>query len=155
TISSHSALVRERVEIAAEETSPPFAQSRTLPEIIRRGSFLSRDKVSNEPGQTLFRLLCFLRDEFGRAPDRLPGRMATLHVFRVEAGLPQRDGGLAADMEAVNAEHHHRLGLRKLASPFLHEVRVAPGRAVHDLLLPRHGVPRASVDNLDRLAGLE
>src|SRR5262245_32406929 len=58
-------------------------------------------------------------------------------------------------METVYAEHHHRVGLRQLAGPFLHEVRVAPGRTLHDVLLPRHGVPRASVDDLHRLAGLE
>ena len=38
---------------------------------------------------------------------------------------------------------------------FLHEVRVAPGRTVHDVLQPRHGVPPAGVDDLHWLASLE
>src|SRR5919109_5390831 len=102
-----------------------------------------------------FILLRFLRDGFDCASNRLPGRVATLHVLRVVAGLPQHDRGLTADMEAVYAEHHHRFGLRKLAGPFLHAVRVAPSRTVHDFLLPRHGVPRASVDDLHWLDSLD
>src|SRR5258706_5493480 len=120
-------------------------------------------QVVNEKGATSpdaaawlrFNLWRFLCDGFDCASNRLPGRVATLHVLRVEAGLPQDDRGLAADMEAVYAEHHHRVGLRQLAGPLLHEVRVAPGRTVHDVLLPRHGVRRASVDDLHWLASLE
>src|SRR6476620_10212290 len=97
----------------------------------------------------------FLRHRFDRASNRLPGRVTALHVLRVEAGFPQLDRGLAADVEAVYAEHHHRVGLRQLAGPFLHEVRVTPDRTVHDVRLPRHGVPRASIDDLHWLASLE
>src|SRR5262245_52691326 len=76
-----------------------------------------------------------LRDGFDCASNRLPGRVATLHVLRVEACLPQHDRSLAAYMETVNAEHHYRVGLRQLTGPLLHEVWVAPSRTVHDVLL--------------------
>jgi len=51
----------------------------------------------------------------GRAADRFPRRVSARHVLRVEAEIAQRDRGLAADVEAVHAEHHHRVGLRQLA----------------------------------------
>src|SRR5256885_14337220 len=73
-----------------------------------------------------FNRLRFLHEGFGCASNGLPGRVATLHVLRVEARLAQYYRGLAADMEAVHAEHHYRVGLRELAGPFLHEVRGAP-----------------------------
>src|SRR5215510_11863067 len=118
--------------------------------------FGSRHRSSRPAAACLhFILLRFLYDGFDCASNRLPGRVPTPHVLRVVAGLPQHDRGLAADMEAVYAEHHHRVGLRQLAGPFLHEVRVAPGRTVHDVLLPRHGVPRTSVDDLHWLASIE
>src|SRR5262249_15456972 len=51
----------------------------------------------------------------GRAADRFPRRVSARHVLRVEAEIAQHDRGLAADVEAVHAEHHHRVGLRQLA----------------------------------------
>src|SRR5262245_23973286 len=55
-----------------------------------------------------------------RAADGFPARMAAFHVPGVEAGLPQGDRRAAADVEAVDAVHDHRLRLRQLAHPFLH-----------------------------------
>jgi hypothetical protein len=58
-------------------------------------------------------------------------------------------------VEAVDAVHDHRLRLRQLAHPFLHPVRVAPGRADGDVLDARDGVLRAGVDELQWLAGVQ
>src|SRR5438046_3219118 len=87
--------------------------------------------------------------------DRLPAGMAAFHVLRVEAGLAQRNGGATSDMKSVDAEDDHGVGLRQLAHPFLHPLRVAPRGAVDDVLRARDVVPGTRVDELDRLSGLE
>src|SRR5688572_1950709 len=74
--------------------------------------------------------------------DRLPARVAALHVLRVETRVAQRDRRLAADVKAVDAEHHHRVGFRQLAGPFLHALGVAPGGAFDDVLRAGNVVPR-------------
>src|SRR5262245_28347317 len=43
-----------------------------------------------------------------RVTDRLPARVAAVHVLRIEARLAQLDGGLATDVKAVRAVHDHR-----------------------------------------------
>jgi hypothetical protein len=54
-----------------------------------------------------------------RAAGCFPAGVAAFHVLGVKACLAQRDRGLAADMEAVGAEHHDRLVLRQVADPLL------------------------------------
>src|SRR5688500_19511447 len=64
----------------------------------------------------------------GRSADRLPRRVAAGHELRVEAEIPQLDGGLASDVESVGAEHDDRVRFRQLADPFLDALPVAPRR---------------------------
>src|SRR5215469_4310327 len=80
--------------------------------------------------------------------DGLPGIVPAGHVTRVKARLAQCLGGLAANVEAVDAECDNRIGLRQLADPFVHTLRIAPGGAVHDVLGSGAVVPRARVDDL-------
>src|SRR2546425_7045550 len=92
--------------------------------------------------------------ELDRASDRFPGRVAAFHVLRVESGLAERDGCLASDVKSVSAEHDHRIRFRQFADPLLDAFRIAPDSAVHDVLLPRNIGPRASIDDLERRAGV-
>src|SRR5688500_5042623 len=62
--------------------------------------------------------------ELHRAADRAPREVAAFHVLRVKALLPQRDGGLAADVKAVDAVHDDGLALRELPGPLLHALRI-------------------------------
>src|SRR4029450_5090722 len=96
-----------------------------------------------------------LRVQFYRPSDRLPGRVAPLHVLRVEAGFAERDGGLASDVESVGAKHYDRVGFRQLPDPFVDPLRVTPYRAVHDVLLSRDIRPWAGIDDLDRLSRVQ
>src|SRR5262245_4636774 len=96
-----------------------------------------------------------LRVQFYRPSDRLPGRVAALHVLRVEAGVAKRDGGFASDVEPVGAKHYDRVGFRQLPNPFVDPLRVTPYRAVHDVLLSRDVRPGAGIDDLDRLARVQ
>src|SRR5215470_15808023 len=81
--------------------------------------------------------------------------MAWLHVLRVEPSLAQLDRRVASDMKAVGAVDDHRLRSRELADPLLDTLRITPGRAVRDVLLPGHVEPRPHVDELHRLAGTQ
>src|SRR5688572_17385442 len=65
--------------------------------------------------------------------DGLPGRMATLHEFRVESQIAKRDRHLAPDVKTVGAVHDDGIRLRKLAGPFLYPIRVAPGGALRNI----------------------
>src|SRR5262245_21186441 len=96
-----------------------------------------------------------LRVELQGATDGLPGRVPALHVLRVEAGLAERDGGLAADVKAVGTEDDDWLRGGQLANPLRDALRVAPDRAVHDVLLPRDVGAGTRVDDLHRLAGVQ
>src|SRR4029453_19516984 len=87
-----------------------------------------------------------------RASDRLPGRVATLHVLGIKSILPQRGRSTASDVKSVNAEHYHRIRFRQFTRPLLHALRVAPDRAFYDVLRTGYVVPRTCVDELDRLA---
>src|SRR5262249_25700379 len=91
--------------------------------------------------------------EAQRVADRLPPRVAAVHVLRIESRLAQLHRGLAADVEAIRAVDDHRLGLRQLADPLLQLLRITPLDAIGRLLLARNVRPRAYVDDLDRLAG--
>src|SRR5262249_50852027 len=87
-----------------------------------------------------------------RASDRLPGRVAALHILGIESSLPQRGRCDASDVKSVNAEHYHRIRFRQFTRPLLHTLRVAPDRACDDVLRTGYVVPRTRVDELDRLA---
>src|SRR5213595_1219625 len=85
---------------------------------------------------------CFLTAAFCRgvlpqqldaAAHRLPGVVAARHVARVESCPTQRDRGLTADVETVDAVGHDRLFLGEFADPVVEPLRVAPYRALHDL----------------------
>src|SRR5215831_3494060 len=87
-----------------------------------------------------------------RASDRLPGRVAALHVLGIESSLPQRGRSAASDVKSVNAEHYHRIRFRQFTRPLLHALRVAPDRAFDDVLRTGYVVPRTRIDELDQLA---
>src|SRR5262245_38786112 len=94
-------------------------------------------------------------EEFHRPPGGLPGKMPAGHVASIEPGLAQDGGGLASDMEAIDAEGHDRIGLRQLADPFVDAFRIAPHRPFHHVLRPAAVVARPRVEDLDRRAGCE
>src|SRR6185369_199881 len=78
--------------------------------------------------------------------DRFPRGMTALHELCVEAEIPQLDGGLASDVEAVGTEHDHGVRLRQLAGPLRHTLRIAPDGTLHDFLRPRNACARTGVD---------
>src|SRR4051794_4204020 len=73
-------------------------------------------------------------EQLDGAFDRLPGEVSPKHVPGVEAGLAQGRGGLAPDMEAIDAERDHGLGFREFADPVFDALRIAPNGAFHDFL---------------------
>src|SRR5262245_40059528 len=86
------------------------------------------------------------------ASDRLPGRVAALHVLGIESSLPQRRRSATAYVKSVNAEHYHRIRFRQFTRPLLDALRVAPDRAFDDVLRTGYVVPRTRIDELDQLA---
>src|SRR5215218_11353457 len=86
---------------------------------------------------------------------RAPCRVAAFHEARIESGVAQSDRGLASDVKSVGAKCDDGLRLRELAHPILHAFGIAPRGAFDDVLLARDEMPRARVDELHRLSGVE
>src|SRR2546428_6428467 len=58
-------------------------------------------------------------------------------------------------MKSVSAEHHDRVRLRQLPDPVMNALGIAPHRTIHDVLLAGNVRSRTSIDDLDRLAGVQ
>jgi hypothetical protein len=93
----------------------------------------------------MWRHFAELSVDLRRASDRLPGRVAALHVLGIESSLPQRGRSAASDVKSIKAEHYHRIRFRQLTRPLLHALRVAPDGAFDDFLRTGYVVPRTRV----------
>src|SRR5207237_8632556 len=56
---------------------------------------------------------------------------------------------------SLSAEHHDRVRFRQSPGPVMNALGIAPDRTIHDVLLAGNVRPRASIDDLDRLAGVQ
>src|SRR5215472_2400339 len=80
--------------------------------------------------------------------DRLQRIMSPDQVAGVKADFARRHGGLAADVEAVDAEGHDRFGFWQFADPLIHPLGVPPDGTLHNLMRSGAVVPGARVYDL-------
>src|SRR5262249_55232665 len=93
------------------------------------------------------------RIDLERTTHRLPAGVSAIHVLRIESGVAELDGGLAADVKAVRAVNDHRFRFGKLTHPLLKVFGIAPPGTVGNVLQARDSRAWAHVDDLDGLAG--